>query len=42
MILSIRLHTGMDYLESMTLDELLDMADELISIDKQQRRANGK
>ena len=29
MILAIRLHTGIDYMESLTLDEILDMAQEL-------------
>lgn len=34
MILAIRLHTGIDYLESLTLDEILDMAQELMALDK--------
>lgn len=34
MILAIRLHTGIDYLENLTLDEILDMAQELMALDK--------
>lgn len=34
MILAIRLHTGIDYLESLTLDEILDMARELMALGK--------